>query len=133
MLLAPPVPPFDPGTAESDGDEPATLAPGLPEGRFDGFAVAESDPGRSVVRGVAAGAGVGFGLGVIFGVGVGVGFGVAVGPGVGSSRSPSWRGFEATSENNTCVSYFWRPGGDGGNGGWTTEVAESAELFWLDR
>lgn len=84
MLLALPAPPpFDPGTAESDGDEPAALASGLPDGRFDGFGVAESERGRSVVRGVAAGAGAGFGGGVIFGVGVGVGFGVAVGRGVG--------------------------------------------------
>ena len=84
MLLALPAPPpFDPGMPGSDGDELATPSPGLPEGRFDGFGVAESDRGRSVVRGVAAGAGVGFGLGVILGVGFGVGFGVAAGPGVG--------------------------------------------------
>lgn len=94
MLVAlPRPPPIAPGTPESDGDAPAMLVPGVAEGRFDGFGVAVADRGRSVVRGVAAGAGVRFGGGVIFGVGVGVGFGVAVGPGVGVARGWDGLGF----------------------------------------
>lgn len=80
---------ISPGSVVPEGNDPVAPVPPLAEGRLDGFGVAPSALGRSVLRGVGSGSGVGFGAGVTFGVGFGVGLGV--GAGVGVARG--WDGF----------------------------------------